>query len=268
MKKALSYLTLINLLFLFFLAVSGFVSGTAGKIIYYLAFLVPALVAFLLKDKLDAPPALLSLKLTRERTALLIPLVAPTLALVFFISWLTSMLLSFMGDANVTDVSGNIVTVVFTHAVITALLEELVFRYIPIAFISPITKRGTVWISALFFAFAHCNLYQIPYAFVAGAIFAAIDIVFDSIWPSVLIHFANNLISIIWLRNVQNGKFVTVYIASLVALALISLTLAVMLRKRYKKEIADSFANKSKYEFSYEPILFIAVALTVALLNL
>lgn len=268
MKKALSYLTLINLLFLFFLAVSGFISGAVGKIIYYLAFLIPAAVAFLLRHKLDTPPALLPLKLSGKSAALLLPLIAPTLALVFFISWLTSILLSFIGEGSVADVSGNIVTVILTHAVLTALLEELLFRYIPIAFISPITKRGAVWISALFFAFAHCNLYQIPYAFVAGVIFAAIDIAFDSIWPSVSIHFANNLISILWLRNLESGIFVTAYIIILAALALISIAVALLFRKRYKRVLADAFIDKGDCVLSCVPLLFIAVALAVAVLNL
>lgn len=268
MKKALTYLTLIDLLFLLFLALSGFISGALGRVIYYLAFLIPAALAMILKNSLDKPPEFLSLKLSGKNTALLIPIIAPTLALVFFISWLVSVLLSFIGQGNITDVSGNIITVILAHAVLTSLLEELLFRYIPLAFVSPITKRGAVLVSALFFAFAHCNLYQIPYAFVAGVIFAAIDLAFGSIWPSVLIHFINNLLSILWLRNVDNAEFVAAYIVLLATFALVSLVVLVVRRARYKEILSETFAGECKCKLSYEPLLFFAVALTVAILNL
>ena len=268
MRRALSYLTFINLLFLLLLGLAGLASGIFGQIIYYLAFLLPTTLAFLLKGRLEAPPKFLPLKLSGDSAVSLIPIIAPTLALVFFVSWLTSFILSFIGEGSVTDVSGNIVKVIFTHAVLTALFEELLFRYVPLAFLSPITKRGAVWISALFFAFAHCSLYQIPYAFIAGVIFAAIDLAFDSIWPSVLIHFLNNLISILWLRNAESRVFVTVYITILTACALISILAIVFKRSAYKEKLQSVFANKEKYILSYEPMLFFITALVIAAFNL
>lgn len=268
MRKALSYLTFINLLFLLLLGLSSFASGIFGKIIYYIAFLLPVLIALLLKDRLDTPSEFLPLRLSKSAAVSLIPLVAPTLALVFFVSWLTSILLSFIGEGSVTDVSGNIVVVILTHAVLTSLFEELLFRYVPLAYLSPISKRGAIWISALFFAFAHCDLYQIPYAFIAGVIFAAVDLIFDSIWPSVLIHFLNNLVSILWLRNAESPAFVTVYITVLVFAAMISL-LAVLCKKNvYKEKVQRAFADKNKYTLSYEPILFFVTALVIAAFNL
>lgn len=265
MRKALSYLTLINMLFLLLLGLAGIDSGVLGKAIYYLAFLLPALLAIFLKNKLDAPPEFLPLKLSDSAFSNLLPLIAPTLALVFFVSWITSLLLSFMGEGSVTDVSGNIVTVILTHAVLTSLLEELLFRYVPIAFLSPLSKRGAVWISALFFAFAHCNLYQIPYAFLAGVIFAAADLIFDSIWPSVLIHFLNNLISILWLRNAESATFVIVYIILLVALSLVSISVVIARKAVYKEKLQIIFADKNRYTLSVEPILFFVLALVISL---
>ncbi len=268
MKKALTYLTFTNLLFLLILALSGFIDGVSGRVVYYAAFLLPAIIALILKSRLDVPPKFLPLRLSKKGAVMLLPLIAPTLALVFFISWLTSMVLSFIGEGEVTDVSGNIIAVILTHAVLTALLEELLFRYVPLALLSPITKRGAVWISALFFSFAHCNLYQIPYAFIAGVIFAAVDLVFESIWPSVLIHFLNNLISIIWLRNLEDCKFVTAYIILLLALALVSIIMIALKNNNYKERLKGTFAGKSEHKLSYEPLLFFAATLVIAVLNL
>lgn len=268
MKRALSYLTLINLFFLLFLSLSGFADGALGAVLYYCAFLVPAGIAYFVKSRLELPPSPPSLKMTGKKAALLIPVIAPTLLLVFLISCLTSLILSFFGEGSVTDVSGNIVAVILTHAVLTAICEELLFRYIPLSFISPYTKRGAVLVSALFFAFAHCNLYQIPYAFFAGVIFAVVDLVFDSIWPSVLIHFLNNLVSILWLRNFESENFATAYILILCSLALISIIVLLLLRGKYKEEISRTFKDKRKYKLSLEILVFIGASIVIALFGL
>lgn len=268
MRRALSYLTLVYLIFLLLLGISGLFDGIISRIVYFLAFLLPAAVAFLLKERLETPACPLPLKLSGGSAAALLPLIAPTLALVFFVSWLTSLLLSFIGDGSVTDVSGNIITVILMHAVLTALLEELLFRYVPLAFLSPISKNGAVLISAMFFAFAHCNLYQIPYALLAGVIFAAIDLIFHSIWPSVLIHFLNNLISILWIRNSENTTFVTVYIILLVSLALISVLVIILKRTFYKEKLQSIWVEENKFVLTIEPILFFVMTIVIAAFNI
>ena len=268
MKKALTYLTFIDLSFLLLLGLSGFINGFLGDAVYYLAFLLPVSVAIALKGRLDVTPQFLPLRLSTKNACRLLPLVAPTLAVIFVVSWITSVLLSFVGEGSVTDVSGNIVTVILTHAVLTPLLEELLFRYVPIAFLAPVSKKGAVWMSAMFFAFAHCSFYQIPYAFIAGVIFAAVDIAFDSIWPSVLIHFANNFISVFWLRCAESASFVTAYIVILFALALLSVAIIISKRALYKELSVKIFLDNEKYVLSCEPMLFFVTASVIAAFNL
>ena len=59
--------------------------------------------------------------------------------------------------------------------------------------------------------------------------------------PSLIIHFVNNFISIIWLRGGADADFVTVYIAVLVIFALISLIPVAIFRKKYINKIKSVF---------------------------
>ena len=241
MKKSLTYIVFCDLLFVLLLGIAGFLNGALSEIVYYLAFLLPTALALVLaktREGAFTPP---KLRISCENLLLTLPVTAPTLAIIFFVSWLTSLILSYFGEGSTSDVSGNIFLVIFTHAVLTAVLEEALFRYIPLAYLTPYSKRGAVLFSALFFALAHCNLFQIPYAFIAGVIFAVLDIAFDSVIPSLLIHFVNNLISIIWLRGGGESDFVTVYIIALVSAALVSIVPIIIFRKKYTDKIKSVF---------------------------
>ena len=268
MPKALKYLTFLNLLFILFISLSGFAGGVLGSVIYYLAFIVPVALSFVLKRGKSVPFSAPSMKISPENLGLTLTLTAPVLAAVFFISWLTSLLLSLFGGENVTDVSGNIFKVIFTHAVLTSVLEEALFRYVPIAFLAPYSKKYAVIFSAFFFAFAHCNLYQIPYALAAGIAFAALDIATGSIIPSLLLHFLNNLISIFWLKGMGDGTFVMTYVIALSTLTVLSLILVFILRKKYARKLSFMRDAEGCVALSYEPLLFFATTLFVALLSL
>lgn len=268
MPKALKYVTFLDLIFILLIAASGFIGGVLGSIVYYLAFAAPVVLALILKRGRSVGFSALSLKISSRDLALTLPLLAPTLAVIFLISWLSSLILSAFGVSNTTDVSGNLLTLILTHAVLTSILEETLFRYVPIAFISPYSKKCAVIFSALFFAFAHCNLYQIPYAFVAGVIFAAVDIATNSIVPSLLLHFLNNLISIFWLRGIGNADFVSFYVVALCALAVLSLIPILLLRQKYAQKLSRVTGGGGNIELSYEPLLFFATTLFVALLSL
>ena len=246
MKKSLTYIVFCDLLFVLLLLVSGSVSGALSEAVYYLAFIIPiALSLGIARAGVTSfsPPRL---RISSENLLLTLPVTAPTLALIFLVSWVTSLILSYFGKSSTTDVSGNIILLIFTHAALTALMEETLFRYIPLAYLTPYSKGGAVLFSALFFALAHGNLFQIPYAFIAGVIFAVLDIAFDSIIPSLLIHFVNNLISIIWLRGGGDTAFVKVYITVLVSAALLSLVPIVVFRERYAVKIKSVFKKRER----------------------
>ena len=268
MKRALTYVTFLDMIFILLLALSGAAFGVFAEILYYLAFIAPVAMAYLLKRERGvyfSPPKITLSAKNLGFTFLALPFI---LALIFGTSFLTSLLLSLFFEKPVTDVSGNVFWVIFKNAFIVAVLEEALFRYIPIAFLKPYTKKGAILFSAGFFALSHCNLYQIPYALLAGVFFAAIDIAADSIWPSVIIHFINNATSVIWLRRSGEGSFATTYISVLIGTAIVSAILLILLFRKYKEKIRELFLDGGKLEISYGPILFAVTTLFIAFLGL
>lgn len=264
MRGALAYLSAINLLFILLLSLSGAFGGWIGEAVCYLAFAAPILLTLFLKSKSIlrlSPPRV---KISRDGICLTLASAAPSLALVFFISCLTSLILSRFGFGNVTDVSGNLAYVIFSKALFTAILEEALFRYIPLALLAPYSRRGAIIYSALFFALVHCNPYQIPYALAAGVIFALLDLACDSVMPSVILHFLNNLISIFWLRHSIDQSFARIYVILLVSLALLSLPVIFLLWKRFAERIRGALSKDGGVPITVESVLFIILTLSIS----
>jgi membrane protease YdiL (CAAX protease family) len=268
MKRSLAFVTVIDFIFILLLAASGLVGGILSDAVYYLAFAVPIVLTLALRKRLGIeynPPRV---TVSREGLGLTFASAAPILTLVFLVSYLTSLLLSRFGEGNLADVSGNLFLVLLTHAVITPILEEVLFRYIPIALLSGYSRRGAMLYSAAFFALAHCNLYQLPYAFLAGIIFAAADIAFDSILPSVILHALNNFISVLWLRYAADTSFMYLYLIVLFSLAIVSLPIIFLLRRRFFRRVTDLISGDGRIPPSAEAFLFIAITLTMAIVSL
>ena len=83
-------------------------------------------------------------------------------------------------------------------ALIPALLEELVFRGI---IMQPLRRWGdwfAIISSALLFSLVHANMTQIPFAFIAGVALGYCTVVSGSMWVGILIHFLNNLLSLVF----------------------------------------------------------------------
>lgn len=81
-------------------------------------------------------------------------------------------------------------------AVVPALIEEIALRGIVM---QPLRRYGdmfAVLCSSIIFGLMHCNLMQIPFAFIAGIAIGYAVIVTESVWTGVLIHFLNNAFSV------------------------------------------------------------------------
>ena len=82
-------------------------------------------------------------------------------------------------------------------AVLPALLEELVFR----GFIMQPLRRYGDWFavvtSALIFGLVHGNMTQAPFAVLAGIALGYINVVTGSMWSNILLHFLNNIFSVL-----------------------------------------------------------------------
>lgn len=82
-------------------------------------------------------------------------------------------------------------------AVLPAFAEEFAFRGVVLQLLRPYGTVLAVVGSAFAFGIMHGTLIQIPFAFAGGLFFGYIVVRTGSIWPSVLLHFLNNALSVV-----------------------------------------------------------------------
>ncbi len=270
MKKTLYYIVFADMLFILILALSGFFGGALSDAIYYLAFLLPIALGFAVikSGRFETVP--LGGKMTAEGIRITAAAAAPILLIIFGAAFLTSLLLGLFTTPSVADVSGNIFSVIVLHAIVPAVFEELLFRYIPISLIAPHTRRGAVILSSLAFSLVHCDLFQVPYAFLAGIMFAVLDLACNSIIPSLLFHFLNNLISILWMRGSNDPSFALIFLIIFIGAALVSVIFMLIMRRKYAISISEIVKDERPVGFTLEftvmliALLFVAFASTFA----
>lgn len=89
-----------------------------------------------------------------------------------------------------------LLTIIHT-ALFPAILEELAFRGF---LMQPLRKYGDLYAvicSAVIFGIIHGNMTQAPFAICAGIVLGLLCVWTGSMWPNILLHFANNLISVL-----------------------------------------------------------------------
>lgn len=223
MEKKLNILSITYLLFLILLLLSGSLSGVVSDLVYFLAFIIP--LAFgLISTRDEKVERGRFLVLDSEGLKRTLPVIFPTVSLVIILSYLTALLIRLItGRTNQVDVGDSFILALINHALLPAILEEALFRYLPMRLLSRHSKRGAVLISAFFFSLIHLDLFTIPYAFVAGIIFMTLDIALDSVIPSVIIHFINNALSVSLIIFADNPAFAPTLFVITGILALLSL---------------------------------------------
>lgn len=261
-KRATDITVLCQLLLLFGLGISGSVTGLLSDILYFAAFIIPTVLGVRLGMRLGVSPQIPTA--SKKSLVGLLPLIFPAVLLIIGISALTSFVLSSFGFENEVILYPTIFENLIRHALIPAVLEEAVFRYLPVTLFGATHRRGCVLISSITFALIHCNLFQIPYAFVAGVVFVSLNIMLDSHLPSLILHLVNNTVSVISLYYRAELPI----LAFVLVAAFVSVLLIVIKRKFYIDESKRVFAAKSKLELSNSLLLILIPTLVVAILNL
>lgn len=126
---------------------------------------------------------------------------------------------SSVSDINLGGIKETLLGVI-SVAVVPALIEELVIRGI---ILQPLRKYGdkyAIIASALIFAVMHGNMVQIPYTVIGGILLGYLVVTTGSLWPSIILHFINNLYSVIVL-SVDNNFGETASIVVTVAMLLV-----------------------------------------------
>ena len=127
-----------------------------------------------------------------------LPFLPIFLAAVLLISTVTGYLMAVLNipTAGGAAGEGNCLSLLLSHALMPALLEEGLMR---LCILTLLARRSPAWAvlqSALLFALLHASLYQLPYAFVGGIFLALVTGYGGSVLYAVLFHLVNNLLSL------------------------------------------------------------------------
>lgn len=266
MKKKLNILTVAYLLFLVLLFLSGLTFGVLSEAVYYLAFIVPIGICLYLTRE-EGVEWKKHLTLDKDAVMLSWPLVFPTVALIMIVSFLTSLLIySLTGKTSSVDLGDSYLLALLTHALIPAILEEALFRYLPLRLLASHSPRCAIIVSAFFFALVHGDLFVIPYAFIAGIVLMSIALATDSIIPSMIIHFINNALSVsLYFIYFPIDFIVYIWIG---LLALVSVITVWRNREEYEIPLMLITEKGEGVKFTPQMILFALLTLAIAVINL
>ena len=267
MKRPLIAVVSIDLLFILLLILSASTPGLGSLAVYYLAFILPTVVGLVAIKPLspvteEPTPTLLSRRLSPA-----LPLIFPAVAITALVAFLTQLLL---GDAAPVTViaEDNVLIAILIHAILPAVLEELLFRYIPLRLLAGYSRRFAVILSAVFFAFIHHSLAAIPYALVAGLAFAVMDLMADSLIPSVLAHLVNNLISLLAILYADVPALAPILYSALAVLAVLSVSVIIYKRKKYAEAMKGVLDPGEGYSGGLYPLLLLGLCLIIAVCEL
>ncbi len=143
-----------------------------------------------------------SFKNTHVTPTLLIPLVLLGMGCSMAANMLTQLfinnisLFGLENHAGEIDISSHtpleIVLSVIAIAIVPAFAEEFVFRGIVLGSLKKYGTAFAVVVSSIMFSAMHSNTTQIVFVFFLGTIFGVVDVITDSIVPSLVLHFLNN----------------------------------------------------------------------------
>lgn len=263
MKERIKIIVAIDLSFLFLLVVAGCISNVAvSEIFHYGAFIVPILLGFVyiyrnkteLEGSLDLLPKSDTLTLA---LIVLLPTVALTLCLSSVLGALKNALVG-----GVENVPGEtFATALILHAVLPAILEEMLFRYLPVQIIGK--NRYAILLSAVTFSLAHTDLFAIPHTLAAGILLGTITVICGSPLPAILIHFLNNAAS---LSITYFPKAASTVISVIAAGALLSIVAIVIKRKALLSYIREIKSDIS--EHTPAPLIYIGASIFIAITKL
>ena len=244
-KKAIGFVAILDIIFIVFLSLSGSFEGFLSTIFYIFAFIVPIFMGYLTTREENSDVEFFGIGDTKST----LPFIAPTIGIVMLISTLTSLIISALGGGeNSVELGDNLILALTSHALVPAIFEEALFRYIPMRVMKKTSPVLLLAYSSIFFALIHHSFFSIPYALFAGIMFMAVDLMAKSIWPSVIIHFLNNAISVLLMFYEDVAVLSAVLISLVAVLSVASIAFIIINRKKYGefvKEFADVSPLKS-----------------------
>lgn len=270
MKRALYAVILCDLLFFLFLVLVSMSEGDMATVLYYLAFLLPIAIGVLAIRWGACCENVTMPKLLRRNFISALPFVFPIVLAVLLVSYLTAFILGDrMAYFGTTDVGDDLLIAIVSHALIPAIFEEALFRFIPLRLLGGHSPRYAVILTSFFFALVHHSVVSMPYAFVAGIALAALTLACDSIYPAIVIHFVNNLASVLSLYFVSNFPGVNDLIWLAVGgLTLVSFIFIIIKRREYSSALSSALAVGDGYDGGLSPLIIAIPTVFVAAVEL
>lgn len=149
-----------------------------------------------------------------------------------------------------------LVTIIHT-AVLPAFIEEIAIRG---CLMQPLRKFGDIFavvMSGLVFGLLHGNLTQAPFAFIAGCVLGIVCIYTESMWPNIIIHLLNNMVSVLQILAINNVSAKRSYlISSLIIYGLIAIGAVALLGFFYNKKSFSVFAKPARGRYKNKTLLF------------
>jgi membrane protease YdiL (CAAX protease family) len=271
LKKEIKFLTASALFTLLLLMVSGAFDGVLQTITYICAFLLPAFICLYMYFQGEKKSQILSsewLAVKGEGIAFSVCAMPLAILLTLSVSVVTALLLGLFGFEKTTVINEPPLLAILLHALLPALLEEIGFRYLPLRILGKRAPRFTVFFSAALFSLLHHSLYSIPYALVAGVIFMAVDLAFESVIPSIFIHFVNNVVALLTMGAL--GVSVELYVIFIVlgALSLLSALVLLLFARRAVIKAASVFVGEQTSVFPTQILFLAAPSILLAVLEL
>lgn len=276
MKAKLTLLSIADLSFLLILALTGGVGGVPGIFLRCAAWISPCFLSLVWLRRRER---------REENTSRSFPMLSPGTGVSLILPLFPLLLALNLGVANLTGVFFRLFGLplpaaadaaplwesLLLSALLPAVGEELLFRYLPLRALSGESRHAAVLWSALLFAAVHGNFYQFPYAFLSGVIFAVLDLYAGSLLPSFLFHLGNNAVSVfLTAAGDRFGDAVTgrVFLPVLAVTCVVSLVYIVVRRTCYLSFFAYEKYKKGKDMFAISPFIVLAVGVTMAILQL
>lgn len=264
MKKRIKYITFADFMFVLLLILAGSFAGAASDLLYFGAYAVPIfLIIFLFREEFASPYDKIKIKKGGGLAA--ITFGSPTILAVMGIAALTSEVIEGLGgEVEKISTVPHFVYSVLLLALAPAIVEELLFRYVPMKLIADRSPRACVLFSAVMFSASHLSLQSIPYAFFAGVVFMAVDIIADSVLPSVILHFLNNFLSVSFAYFGKEMWFEIGIIVIFSLLLALSLVLFIVKRKKLISEIRAAFSAGERFSGFAFAAVFVLCCLFIA----
>ncbi len=244
-----------------------------NMLIYVLFLVVPtAIVALFSRRRVYAFPA------KKVKGGLLAVCVLGGMALAILSNVVTGWLMELMESVGiplpefpetVEKTAVSLVLNIISTAVLPAFVEEWIFRGFVFGSLRAHGDGVAIVLSAALFGLFHGNLVQIPFAFLLGLVLAYLVVLTDSIWPSVLLHGVNNLMSVLlsfvglYLPTETANTVTSVVFLTVAAFGVAALMPALLHHKQVIKPIGNGvslFTTKERVgKLLTAPLMIVAV---------